>query len=94
MDHDPTPEVSMSYRLDQHTTTRVTINPQDTASPLYRPVENEGTVNSAGVYMNVDVQPDLQLQIGGEYCDVETRGGAVSGDSTSRGASVGLRWTF
>lgn len=91
MDHDPPPEVSMSYRMDENTSTRLTVNPQDPTSPLYRPAETEGKINAAGAYLNVDVQPDLQLQIGGEYCEVETRS---SGEDSSSGASVGLRWNF
>lgn len=91
-DEDPPPEVSMSYKMGGNSTARLTVNPQDDTSPLYRPAEQDGTVNSAGVYMNMDVAPDMQVQFGGEYCDVDD--GRASSGATSRGASIGLKWDF
>lgn len=91
MDEESSPEVSMQYKLGDTTSTRVTVNPQDSTSPLYRPAEREGLINAAGVYMDVNVDEDVQLQIGGEYADVENHSGS---DGSSRGASVGLKWSF
>lgn len=93
MGETPSPEVSLDYKMDKKATTRVVVNPQDETSPLYRPAESNSTVNSAGVYMDVDVQPNLTLQVGGEYCEVDSSR-APSGESGSSGASVGLQWHF
>ena len=91
MDSKQPPEVSMQYELQDNASARVTVNPQDSASPLYRPAERDGTVSSAGVYMDVAVKPDVQLQVGGEYSDVDSRSGSAG---ASQGASVGLKWDF
>jgi hypothetical protein len=91
MESDPPPEVSMQYRLRNNATTRLTLNPQDSASPLYRPVENDGRINAAGVYMDVEVRPDVRVQVGGEYHDVEARDAPAG---ASQGAAVGLQWSF
>ena len=91
MDHDPAPEVSMSYRLDKSTRAKAVINPQDETSPLYRPAETEGAINSAGVYLHLDVQPDLLLQIGGEYSEIPRQNAR---QDSSAGAAALLRWNF
>ncbi|MCL1940130.1 MAG: hypothetical protein FWG04_05665 [Desulfovibrionaceae bacterium] len=91
MESDPPPEVSMQYKLRNNATTRLTVNPQDLASPLYRPVENDGRITAAGVYMDVEVKPDVRLQVGGEYHDVEARDASAG---ASQGAAVGLQWRF
>jgi hypothetical protein len=91
MESDPPPEVSMQYKLRDNATTRLTVNPQDSASPLYRPVENDGRIHGAGVYMDVEVKPDVRLQVGGEYHDVEARDASAG---ASQGAAVGLQWSF
>ena len=91
MDANTPPEISMRYRLRKNARTSLTINPQDSSSPLYRPAEQDGSVNSAGLYMDVDLRPDLQLHMGGEYSDIESRGAPAS---SSQGASVGLKWDF
>lgn len=92
MDKKPAPEVSMSIAGENGTTTRVTVNPQDEASPLYRPPEPEGTINSAGVYMGVEVQPNVKVQVGGEYCELDDP--RRSSDEASAGAAIGLQWNF
>lgn len=92
IDNDTPPEMSMTYKMNQSARTRVTVNPQDETSPLYRPVERDHTLNSAGVYMNIDVQPNLQLQVGGEYCELNDVDSAR--EESARGASVGLKWDF
>lgn len=94
IDANPPPEVSMTYKMNENASTRVTVNPQDQTSPLYRPVEQDGTINSAGVYMNIDMQPNLQLQVGGEYCEVNENNINSSKEEASRGAAVGLKWSF
>ena len=90
MDAKPPTEVNMQYKLGNNATTRLTVNPQDSSSPLYRPAESDKTVNAAGVYMDVDVRPDMKVQVGGEYCDIDSR---VS-SGASQGASVGVQWNF
>lgn len=92
MDEEAPAEVSMTYRLGDTTSTRIIVNPQDENSPLYRPVETDGTINSAGIYMDVNLQPDLQLQLGGEYSD--RRDELSDKTDNSRGASVALKWSF
>jgi hypothetical protein len=91
MDSNPPPEINMRYRLMDNASTRLTFNPQDPASPLYRPVESEGRINAAGLYMDMDLRPDVRLQVGGEYYDIETRDIQTG---TSQGAAVSLRWNF
>lgn len=86
----PAPEVNMHYNTGKNATTRVVVNPQDPTSPLYRPAAGDKAVNSAGVYMQVEVEPNLRLQFGGEYCDID----APYAESGSPGASVGLEWNF
>lgn len=83
--------MSVTYRLNDRASTRVSVNQQDETSPLYLPGGKNDSVNGAGVYMNVDVEKDLQLQLGGEYQELD--GGHYS-DEQARGASVGLRWNF
>jgi len=73
MDADPPPEVSVQYQLRDNAAARLTVNPQDPVSPLYRPPESEGRINVAGVYMDVGLTPDVRLQVGGESHSVETR---------------------
>lgn len=91
MDKTPSPEVSMRYSLDKNTSTRVTVNPQNEESPLHRPAEPEGALNSAGVYMDIEVKPDVKLEVGGEYCDIRDD---FHPEDVSGGASVGFRWNF
>lgn len=91
MDTAPAPEISMKYKLDERTATRFTVNPQDPSSPLYRPAEIEGKVNSAGLYMDMDVRPDVQVRVGGEYSEFKS---PDSPDDSARGASVGVKWNF
>ena len=91
MDHDSAPEVSMSYKIDKRTRTKLTVNPQNGESPLYRPAETDGGINSAGVYVDVDLQSDLLLQVGGEYGEIAR---SNAGQDNSAGAAVGLRWSF
>lgn len=92
-DEDPAREASVEYRMNGNATTRLTVNPQDEGSPLPRPPEPEGAFNSAGLYMDVEVQPNVKLRIGGEYCEIDDQR-ANSASETSRGASVGLKWEF
>lgn len=92
MDVDDTPEVSMDYKMNEHATTSLSVNPRDEGSPLPRPAEPDGPVNAAGVYMKVDVAPDVQMKVGGEYCDINDP--RASSSDNSAGASVGLKWSF
>lgn len=92
MDEDTAPEVGVQYKMNQNATTSLVVNPQDEASPLPRPPDSDGTVNAAGVYMDVDVAPDVKMRIGGEYCDINDP--RASGSESSRGASVGFEWSF
>ena len=90
MDEKSPPEMSMTYRMNKHASTKVSVNQQDEASPLYIPGRKENGVNGAGVYMNMDVKKDLQLQLGGEYHEVDDD----HRSEEAKGASVGLRWNF
>ena len=90
MDEKNPPEMSMTYRMNNRTSTKVSVNQQDETSPLYVPGRKENSVNGAGVYMNMDVKKDLQLQLGGEYHEVDDD----HRSEDAKGASVGLRWNF
>lgn len=92
LEEKPAPEMSMNYKLNDTTSTSVTLNPQDSASPLHRPAGQEPGLNAAGVYMNVEVQPDLRMKVGGEYGEIESR--YSPREETAKGASVGLEWSF
>lgn len=92
IDEDPAPEIRLNYKVNRNASTSLVVNPKDEASPLPRPAEPDGTVNSAGVYMDVDVAPDVKLRVGGEYCDIDDP--RASGSESSRGAAVGLEWSF
>lgn len=93
MDEEGTPEMSMTYKMSKSAAARLTVNPQDENSPLYRPVVRDGaSINGAGVYMNVEVDQNVQLQVGGEYRTVEN--GHDSHDEDGQGAAVGLIWSF
>lgn len=92
MDEDKAPEMRLNYKINRNATTSLVLNPQDEASPLPRPPEPEGAVNAAGLYMKVDVAPDVKLRLGGEYCDIDDP--RAKGSDSSRGAAVGLEWSF
>lgn len=92
MDEKPAAEMSMEYRLNDRTSTSVTLNPQDDTSPLHRPVGQERGLNAAGVYMNVEVQPNVRMKVGGEYGEIESR--YSPREETAKGAAVGLEWSF
>jgi len=91
MGADPPPEVSMQYQLRDNAAARLTVNPQEPVSPLYRRVESDGRINSAGVYMDVDLTPEVRLQVGGEHRNVGTRDAQAG---TAQGAAVGVQWNF
>ena len=91
-ENDPAPELNMTYKMNKHASTRVTLNQQDENSPLYLPGGKSDSINGAGVYMDVDVKKDLQVRFGGEYQEVE--GAHGSQEERAQGASVGLRWSF
>lgn len=93
MDVEQNAEVSMEYRINRKTRTRLVVNPQDPSSPLYTPADQEKRINSGGVYMNVDVGENVQLKMGGEYCEVDDSDNSGSSRS-SQGAAVGLQWNF
>lgn len=90
MENDTNPEVSMKYKMSPNAATRFVVNPQDPASPLYRPAEKNGKINGGGVYMDVNLREDLQLQMGGEYNEIDNQ----HASGTDSGASLGLRWNF
>ena len=91
-ENDSAPEMNMTYKMNKHASTRVTVNQQDENSPLYLPGGKSDSINGAGVYMDVDVKKNLQVRFGGEYQEVE--GAHGSQDERAQGASVGLRWSF
>ena len=88
----PPPEVSMRYKMQNGTTARVMVNPQDQNSPIYVPVRPGENVGGAGVYLDMDVRKDLQFQVGGEYRELDDNPGRTSGDSA--GASMGFKLNF
>jgi len=90
MDADPLPEINVQYQLRDNAAARLTVNPQD-SSPLHRPVESGGRMNVAGVYMDMDLTPDVRFQVGGESHSVETRDAQAG---VAQGAAVSLQWNF
>jgi hypothetical protein len=87
------PEVSMSYKLNPATAGRVTVNPNDPDSPLYRPPERNRNLNGAGLYMDMSVREDLNVTVGGEYSDVQDTRPAGRTDGAA-GAALGFTWNF
>ncbi|MDR2669729.1 MAG: hypothetical protein LBC14_07250 [Desulfovibrio sp.] len=87
------PEVSMSYKLNPATAGRVTVNPNDPDSPLYRPPERNRNLNGAGLYMDMSVREDLNVTVGGEYSDVQDTRPVGRADGAA-GASLGFTWNF
>ena len=95
MNKEPSPEVTVGYKHNEQATTAVVVNPQNANSPLYRPAEQEGLLNSAGVYMDVEVKPDVHFQMGGEYSsDASSSQYSSSQRESSQGAALGMRWDF
>lgn len=88
------PEMTMSYKLNNSSSARVALNPQDQTSPLYSPIVKENGLAATGVYLDVDVKDDLQLQLGGEVRSHDNDSLSSSQDETAAGASIGLRWNF
>ena len=87
------PEAHVNYRIDHDTSARLAINQQDQRSPTYTPLRQDPTVNSAGVYLDMDMEKDIMLRVGGEVRSHETEShSSEKRDSTS--ASVGLEWQF
>ncbi|MDR1947133.1 MAG: hypothetical protein LBQ51_08220 [Desulfovibrio sp.] len=87
------PEVSVKYKLNPAATTRLTVNPSNADSPLYRPPENTRNLNAAGLYMDMSVRDDLNLTLGGEYSDVQDSRPAHKADGAA-GAALGITWNF
>ncbi|MDR2123761.1 MAG: hypothetical protein LBP38_02115 [Desulfovibrio sp.] len=87
------PEVSMSYKLNPEASGRVTVNPNDPDSPLYRPPERNRNLSGAGLYMDMSVREDLNVTLGGEYSDVQDTRPAGRTDGAA-GASLGFTWNF
>jgi hypothetical protein len=94
MDRKPKTELSMAYKVSKKTTTRVVVNPQDSASPIYRPLEPDEKMNSGGMYMDLDIVKNLQLTMGGEYSEVENNKRLYGEPKVSQGATVGLKYSF
>jgi hypothetical protein len=88
-----TPEVSMSCKLSPATAGRVTVNPNDPDSPLYRPPKKNRNLNGAGLYMDMSVRDDLNVTLGGEYSDVQDTRPAGRTDGAA-GAALGFTWNF
>ena len=84
----------MSYKLNSNTSASVALNPQDQTSPLYAPIVKENGLAATGVYLDVDVQEDVQLRVGGEVRSHDNDSLNSADDETGAGASVGLRWSF
>lgn len=93
MDKNQSPEVSMEYKISPKAATRFVVNPQNPNSPLHRPAEYDKRVNSGGVYMDVEVSENVQLKMGGEYCEIENHR-LYGNEKNSQGASVGVEWNF
>ncbi len=91
----PPPEMTMRYAMTNSTAARLAINSQDQTSPLYAPItKKEGAISATGMYLDVNVRKDMQLQFGGEYRIYEDETVNPENKGNSAGASVGLRWNF
>lgn len=91
-DGPPPPEVAMRYQMRNGTSARLAVNPQDPSSPIYAPVLPGRNMDSAGVYLDMELRKDLQLQLGGEYRDLDADSGGRPEKST--GASMGFKLNF
>jgi hypothetical protein len=87
------PEVDMSYKLKPGTAARIAVNPGDPDSPLYRPPEKTRNLTGAGLYMDMSVSEDMNVTVGGEYCDVHDSRPVHRADGAA-GASLGITWNF
>ena len=89
------PEMTMAYKLNTTTSARVALNPQDQTSPLYSPIVKENGLTATGVYFDVNVEKNFQVQFGGEVRSYDSDSLSSSEDEeTSTGASMGFRWSF
>ncbi|MDR1360203.1 MAG: hypothetical protein LBJ82_04395 [Deltaproteobacteria bacterium] len=93
MEYDAAPEMSMSVKMSRAASARLTLNPQDEASPLYSPIVNDDGISATGLYFDLDMNEDMQLQLGGEVRSASPDS-LGSTEEESAGASVGLRWNF
>lgn len=93
-DKDDASGFNVGYKLDDKAAARLAVNQDDKNASTYVPTRRKGeTLNSAGVYLDVDVEDDLQFQVGGEVRSTE-RGAATTEDQSAAGASVGMKWSF
>ena len=92
-DGPPPPEVAMRYKMRNGTSARMLVNPQDQNSPIYTPAKPGEDVGGAGVYLDMDVDKNLQFQMGGEYRDLDAETGGRS-STDAAGASMGFKLRF
>ncbi|MDR2161431.1 MAG: hypothetical protein LBO77_04745 [Desulfovibrio sp.] len=87
------PEMAMSLRLSPLATARFALNPQDDASPLYSPLVKENGLAATGLYLDLEMEKGVQVQIGGEVRSRSSDSLRSTGEEDA-GASLGLRWDF
>ena len=85
-------EVHMHYKLDDQASARVAVNQQDETSGTYVPLKKGETVSGAGVFLDLEVEENVNFSMGGEVTSHQSS--ASSQGSTSSGASMGLKFSF
>ncbi len=84
-------EMGVRYKITNDTAARLSLNSQDEKSPLYTPLK-EGS-NATGVYLDMNIARNVQMQVGGEYRNLDN-GSQEPVEQNSKGAAVGMKWSF
>lgn len=93
MDEETPSQLNVYYKLDERATAHVAVNEQDMDSPTYTPIKRDEGLNAAGMYLNLGVNENVKVKVGGEVRSHETSSHDPS-DKSSAGARVGLQWNF
>ncbi len=93
MDEETPSQLNVYYKLDEQATAHVAVNEQNLDSPTYTPIKKDEGLNAAGMYLNVGVNDNVKVKVGGEVRTHETSSHDPS-DKSSAGAQVGLQWNF
>ncbi len=94
MDKSTPLEATVLYRLDKKNSARLQINNDDENSPIYTPRPYDREMTSAGIFMDMEVKKDLQLELGGQHRSMESETGRLPNGFTDTGASLGLKYLF
>lgn len=94
MDKTDAPEVTVRYEIGNGTSARIAINDENELSPLFTPRQRDKGLNSAGLYLEQEVDDDLQVHIGGHHRNLYGESLGNQQGPTDTGASVGFTLNF